>query len=344
MNQPSRKDGKTIASERQQAAETRDGSDPKQPMVSICCITYNHGKFISRALDGFLMQETSFPVEIIVHDDCSTDRTVQVIQNYQARYPGRIRTILQKENQYTRGKKIFPMVFDKAAGKYFTLCEGDDYWTDSQKLQRQVDYLESNADASGSFHNCVCVDEDDQELPNHYASRSYKPSYSQRDCLTDLRSSYATASLMFRGRVWTASTPPLYIRRASSDEMLDLLITEYGTLNYLPFTMSAYRLHRKGAWQGAEARHRARTKLEQFAALSQDPDFYRRHAEVVDRILRNQWLRYWRLSGGGIWRLPFLRTLRVLTAADSPPSVTTTQITLRARISGALPRHSADLK
>lgn len=115
------------------------------PIVSICCVTYNHSEYIKDAIEGFLKQKTAFPIEIIIHDDASTDNTQEIINHYKKTYPELIFPIFQKENQYSKGLKPWPnFVFPRARGKYIALCEGDDYWTDPYKLQKQVDFLEEN--------------------------------------------------------------------------------------------------------------------------------------------------------------------------------------------------------
>lgn len=124
------------------------------PQVSICCITYNHGNYIRECLEGFLMQKTSFPVEILIHDDASTDDTVKIIREYQERYPAIIKPIYRKDNIYSKVGAGGIMFFnlDRATGKYIALCEGDDFWTDPQKLQIQYDFMESNTDFSTCYH------------------------------------------------------------------------------------------------------------------------------------------------------------------------------------------------
>jgi glycosyltransferase involved in cell wall biosynthesis len=117
-----------------------------KPLLSIICITYNHEKFIAQAIDGFLLQKTSFPIEIIIHDDCSTDDTQKIVKKYIDKYPELIKSIFQKDNQYSLGKKIQPIVLPYCQGKYIAFCEGDDYWTDPNKLQKQVNFLEKNSD------------------------------------------------------------------------------------------------------------------------------------------------------------------------------------------------------
>lgn len=121
--------------------------DIQKPVVSILCDTFNHEGFIKETLEGFLKQETTFPFEIIVHDDASKDATPAIIKEYAERYPLIIKTVLQKENQYSQKINFWSDVtFPMVQGKYIALCEGDDYWIDELKLQKQVDFLENNPD------------------------------------------------------------------------------------------------------------------------------------------------------------------------------------------------------
>ena len=114
----------------------------EKPIVSICCITYNHGKFIADCLNGFLKQKTSFPFEIVISDDCSTDNTKKIIDTYVSKYPAIFKDVSPSKN--LGSIKNFYHVLEKASGKYIALCEGDDYWIDENKLQMQVDFLEGN--------------------------------------------------------------------------------------------------------------------------------------------------------------------------------------------------------
>lgn len=128
------------------------------PLVSICCICYNHSLYINDCLDGFLIQKTSFDFEILIHDDASTDNTAQIIQEYEEKYPKLVKAIYQSENQYSKGvRPINKFNFERAKGKYIAMCEGDDYWTDPLKLQKQVDFLEDNSDFVMSIHNATFV-------------------------------------------------------------------------------------------------------------------------------------------------------------------------------------------
>jgi glycosyltransferase involved in cell wall biosynthesis len=113
------------------------------PLVSIFCTSYNHGHYIASAIESFLNQITDFPIEILIHDDASTDLTPEIIRDYERRYPTIINPIYQKINQHSRGIKINAEInYSRSKGKYVAICEGDDYWTDPYKLQLQVDHME----------------------------------------------------------------------------------------------------------------------------------------------------------------------------------------------------------
>lgn len=114
-------------------------------LVSVSCITYNHEKYIRECLEGFIMQKTNFTFEILIHDDASTDKTADIIREYEVKYPEIIKPIYQSENQHSKGITISSTYnWPRAKGKYIAMCEGDDYWTDPLKLQKQVDFLENN--------------------------------------------------------------------------------------------------------------------------------------------------------------------------------------------------------
>ena len=125
--------------------------DVEKPVVSICSITYNHERYIEEAIDSFLMQETNFPFEILIDEDFSTDNTAKKIKPYIEKYPQIIKANLRKKNIGAMANFLASM--KRAQGKYIALCEGDDYWTDTNKLQKQVDFLEKNLD-----YGLVCTD------------------------------------------------------------------------------------------------------------------------------------------------------------------------------------------
>ena len=115
------------------------------PLVSISCITYNHAPYIRQCLDGFMMQQTNFAFEVLIHDDASTDGTTEIIKEYEVKYPDIIMPLYEEENQWVKGRRGSAVFnFPRAKGKYIAMCEGDDYWTDPFKLQKQVDIMEKD--------------------------------------------------------------------------------------------------------------------------------------------------------------------------------------------------------
>lgn len=134
--------------------------DSQEILVSVCCAAYNHSAYIRQCLDGFIMQKTNFRFEVLIHDDASTDGTQDIIREYEMKYPDIIKPIYQEENQYCKGGKIsLRFNIPRAKGKYIAFCEGDDYWIDPLKLQKQVDFLESNIDYSMSHTNNICYNQ-----------------------------------------------------------------------------------------------------------------------------------------------------------------------------------------
>jgi glycosyltransferase involved in cell wall biosynthesis len=214
------------------------------PVVSICCITYNHVNFIRDAIDGFLMQETTFPVEIIIRDDASTDGTAEIVKEYAEKYPQLIRTILHTENQYSKGKKAFPETRAMAMGEFIAICEGDDYWIAKIKLQKQVEILDDNQAFSLVFHNA--------EIVNTRFDRSY--SYLIHD--KPLKTIHKTEDLLKQWFIPTASIlfrnyndfvlPDWFYNCQSGDIPLLLLLSLKGDFFYKNEVMSIYRMHPDG--------------------------------------------------------------------------------------------------
>jgi len=124
------------------------------PLVHTRTMTYNHENFIRDCIEGILMQKTTFPVQVLIHDDASTDKTAEIIKEYESKYPHLIKAFYQEENSYSmpdkhKRREVF---MTWRIGKYEAICEGDDYWTDPLKLQKQVDFMEENPDCSLCFH------------------------------------------------------------------------------------------------------------------------------------------------------------------------------------------------
>ena len=219
-----------------------------EKMVSICCITYNQRAYIRDALEGFLSQRTSFSYEILIHDDASTDGTADVIREYAERYPDLIFPILQTQNQYSQGLTNISGTFNfpRARGKYIAMCEGDDYWTDPEKLKRQVEFMEANPDCSLCFHSAR-VEHQERAL----AKRQMRPYRGSRRVtpaeIIGKTSGYPTASLLFR-REMVERLPDFYVQAPIADIPLQLMAAARGWAYYIDRPMCVYRLGGAASW------------------------------------------------------------------------------------------------
>ena len=128
----------------------------KDIKVTAYCLAYNHEKYIRKTLEGFVNQKTNFGFQVIVHDDASTDNTANIIKEYEKKYPDIIKPIYQKQNQHSKGVSIFKtFIYPQIKGKYIAICEGDDYWCDNNKIQKQFDYMEKHPECSLCVHNTI---------------------------------------------------------------------------------------------------------------------------------------------------------------------------------------------
>jgi len=214
------------------------------PKVSICCITFMHENYILQALDSFLMQETSFPFEIIVRDDGSSDKTAEIIRQYQKKYSKIIKPILEPENTYSKGIRATPAVFKKAIGEYIALCEGDDYWTDKDKLQIQVNFLDNNKEYNGSFHDSLNMYDDESKNDLRIGNRDIDEDVDTASLIYE--NNIATASLIFRNNL--GELPKYYQETKKGDYAVAIRVSEFGKLKYIPKIMSVYRIHEGGIW------------------------------------------------------------------------------------------------
>lgn len=142
--------------------------------LTIMCITYNQVNFIKQAIESFLMQKTNFDFEVLIHDDCSTDGTREIIEEYEKKYPNIIKPIYQKENQWSKGNPsvIFnDFIFPNIDSEYVAFCEGDDYWIDKNKLQKQVDFLDKHEDYNVCFHPVKVIWEDGSEKDSVFPNK-----------------------------------------------------------------------------------------------------------------------------------------------------------------------------
>lgn len=221
-------------------------------MVSVIVLTYNHKKYIRQALDSILEQKTAFSYEILVGDDCSSDGTSEIISRYAAQHPGKLSVFIRPENVGAT-KNLYDL-FQRAGGKYIASCEGDDYWCDSLKLQKQIDFLENHPKYSGCTHACLIVDENgkaaaNQRLPwvclkEHYTLRDFRGVYLPGQA----------ATLVHRNFFLDTEHDYSIIHQASpmvADRTVVLILTMSGPIRRLPETMSCYRRCQHSGGQSA---------------------------------------------------------------------------------------------
>ena len=217
------------------------------PLVSIWCVTYNHAPYIRDAIEGFLMQETNFGYEIVIHDDASTDGTANILREYEEMYPERIKVYYQPTNTFHRRdvRKIRNDIAKNLLhGKYIAYCEGDDYWIDSKKLQKQVDYMESHQECYCIGHNAIKRDYSTGEeyiINNKFKSGDVPV----RQILFQDEVYLPTASIMTRGLI---GDERFDFHKVNGDELLKLLCAVRGRIYYIDEVMSVYRFKTEGSW------------------------------------------------------------------------------------------------
>jgi glycosyltransferase involved in cell wall biosynthesis len=218
-------------------------------MVSVCMITYNHEDYIRDAIDGVLMQKTNFPIKLIIGEDYSTDKTLIICKEYQQKYPEIIELLPSTGNIGMMPN--FIRTINACTGKYIALCEGDDYWTDPLKLQKQVDFLEENEEYSICAHQ-VNVLNDDNSQENYY--RKYKIDVTEEPTLEDLskQNLLSTTSVVFRKNIEVLNAFNNLNNIKIGDYVLHLLNACHGNIKIIPETMAHYRIHNNGVWQSID--------------------------------------------------------------------------------------------
>lgn len=220
-------------------------SDQK-PLVSVVSITYNHEPYIRDCLEGFVMQKTNFPVEIIIHDDASTDHTADIIREYYEKRPDLFHVIIERENLYSQNKPIVAPLYEMAQGKYIAVCDGDDYWTDPLKLQKQFDFMESHPDYSLCCHNAL-VHNISEKLTYTFYKNYPECDFSLDYILTNKDYLIRAASVFFRS-MFLPELPKYMGFPHVGDLPLIICMGNNGKVHCFKEVMSVYRLAAKGSW------------------------------------------------------------------------------------------------
>jgi glycosyltransferase involved in cell wall biosynthesis len=218
---------------------------PSKPKVSVCLITYKHVDYLETCIQNILNQKVNFDFEIIIGEDCSPDRTGEIVTNYAKEFPEKIKAFIRPKNA---GAKVnFLHCFFECRGEYIVHIEGDDYWTDIHKLQTQVDFLDQNPHASACFHNAEIIFEDGSGFaPQLINKADQKKWVNSADFLAEKETWFmATASVMMRAK-FAQNLPEWFLESKSGDIPLYVILAEQGPIGYIDKIMSVYRKNEGG--------------------------------------------------------------------------------------------------
>lgn len=230
-----------------------------KPMVTVVCLAYNHEKYIQKTLEGFVMQKTSFDYKVLIHEDASTDGTLQIIQEYAGKYPGLFEVIEQKENQYSKGVSITEkFLLPRIEGRYVAFCEGDDYWIRPDKLQKQYDFMEQNKGCVISTHVVQCIHENELYMKKTIPSKHFQkkiPKIIDGKMLTHEllvgEFPFHLSSYFIRAAIYKryCTEKPSYRQKVKTG---DVALLQYmalkGDCGFISETMSCYRVGSVQGW------------------------------------------------------------------------------------------------
>ncbi len=215
--------------------------------VSVICNAYNHEPYIKDALDGFIMQKTNFPFEVLIHDDASTDKTADIIREYEKKYPELIKPVYQTENQYSKGVKIsVSFQFPRVKGKYVAVCEGDDYWTDPYKLQKQYDAMQQHPEIDICAHQAEIIDASTNSVTKRFSACEENSVFSVEQVISGGGGFVATNSLFYRSEI--DKDRPAFRQKSNMDFLLQTHGSLRGGMLYLKDCMAIYRTNVNGSW------------------------------------------------------------------------------------------------
>jgi len=255
-----------------------------KPLVSVCCVTYNHENYIAEALDSFLTQETDFPFEVIVRDDASPDKTAEIIREYEEKYPNIIKPIYEIENGFQKGIKAFPATFLKAKGEYIALCEGDDYWIDNKKLQIQKNEMERCPEVDMSFHPA-------KELKNGKIGKNLAQYTKENKIFTTSEVLLGgggfcpSASLVFRKNVLLNLPEWFYTKAPIGDYFYQVFGAKRGGALYINNIMSVYRIGQVGSWTHSMYHQKRNETVDEIQRLIKKKEqFFSDFLETLDDL------------------------------------------------------------
>lgn len=296
--------------------------------LSVLLTTYNHAAFISQALESVASQATDFDFEIVIADDYSDDGTREIVQEFAERHPRQARLILPDSNLGDNGNPIFLQQLDAARGEYAALLDGDDFWTSADKLQIQVDLLDSRPECSTCFHDVEVVYEDGGH-PSHlfHQDRQGGPLTAARpkplSTIEDILQGnfIPTCSVVFR---MPDALPDWYYRSSSTDWPLHVLNAQRGAIAYLDQVMGVYRIHGGGVWSSDKSRSQTLEDVEELVELHEtmdkhlDCEFHDQVTDDVSRLYEGAALTFRNAGSTDLARTCARRSLRHAPAARLP--------------------------
>lgn len=262
-------------------------------VVSVICNAYNHEKYIRQALDSFVMQKTDFAVEVLIHDDASTDKTAQIIREYEEKYPELIKPIYQQENQYSQKIPVtLTYQFPRVKGEFVAFCEGDDYWTDPYKLQKQVDALRAHPEVDICTHAVSRKRADTGELIDVLGPQCENGAVvPTEEVILGGGGFVGTNSIMYRTKI--NADMPQFRKQMHIDYTTQIHGALRGGMLYLTDNMADYRFQAEGSWsvRVGQAKKRYANFLERLIGMLQQLDVDTNgayHQEVEHVILENK--------------------------------------------------------
>lgn len=244
-------------------------------LVSISCLTYNHERYIHDAIESFFMQKTNFKYEILIHDDASSDRTVEIIKDYEKKYPDLIKPIYQTENQFSKEILVDEFNVKRAKGKYIAVCEGDDYWLDPYKLQKQVDFMENHPECSLCVHAGYVVSAKDKKILRHNRPSRTSRYLQVEEVIGQGGDFFVTNSMFYRTQLDLERPRFFQIVPNITDYHLAINLALQGKVYYMDEFLSAWRNGDDASWTSSNMHHIAKKRAH-----------YRQIAEMLDEINR----------------------------------------------------------
>lgn len=263
-------------------------------MLSICIPTYNHEEYITQALDSVLMQETQYSYEVLVGDDASADDTQKVLREYEKNHPGKIQVFYREHNLYKQNKSNMLDLIMKSKGKYINVLEGDDYWIDKNKIEKQITFLEEHPDFIACACNCIVVDEYSKQTDENYPECK-TPEYTLKDYAYDIMPGQLATVMMHN--VWQTNECDYSITTkclSPGDRLIYFMLLCNGRIFCFQEKLSAYRhvIHKGSSFSATYKFDFERMKKWHFAQMEYAEKLKNKNAVNISKMLYFIMVRY----------------------------------------------------